>query len=93
MPRKRFDLCLVSFITDRGGLWFPADPWASPTQIAHNGALLENTWVMFVSILNRIPVFVVGKPGNSKSLAMHLLNSSLRRGDSHDPLLKKLPGV
>ena len=56
--------------------------------IAHNGALLENVFVMFVCILNRIPVFVVGKPGNSKSLAIQLLDSSLRSDSSQDPLLR-----
>ena len=56
--------------------------------IAHNGALLENVFVMFVCILNKIPVFVVGKPGNSKSLAIQLLNSSLRGEDSQDLLLR-----
>eukprot|EP00035_Acanthoeca_spectabilis_P019342 m.420116 g.420116 ORF g.420116 m.420116 type:complete len:4951 (+) comp16844_c0_seq9:156-15008(+) len=61
--------------------------------IAHNGALLENTFIMFVCILNRIPVFVVGKPGNSKSLAIQLINSSMRGADSLDPLFQRLPGV
>ena len=56
--------------------------------IAHNGALLENVFVMFVCILNRIPVFVVGKPGNSKSLAIQLLDSSLRSDSSQDRLLR-----
>jgi hypothetical protein len=38
-----------------------------------NGALLENVFVLMVCILNRIPVFLVGKPGSSKSLSMKLI--------------------
>ena len=40
---------------------------------AMNGALLENVFVLMVCILNRIPVFLVGKPGSSKSLSMKLI--------------------
>ena len=34
--------------------------------IAKNGALTENLFVTIVCILNRVPVFLVGKPGTSK---------------------------
>eukprot|EP01047_Picozoa_sp_COSAG01_P003877 COSAG01_NODE_121_length_25291_cov_10.011670_2_plen_4872_part_00 len=62
--------------------------------IAPNGALLENVFVAFVCILMKTPLFVVGKPGNSKSLSMQLLCSSLKGSDdSVDALLKKLPEV
>eukprot|EP01046_Picozoa_sp_COSAG06_P043488 COSAG06_NODE_5702_length_3313_cov_2.543559_2_plen_347_part_00 len=61
--------------------------------IAHNGALMENVFISFVCIRIKLPVFIVGKPGNSKSLAMQLLNSSLRGPDSKDPLFKRMPGV
>lgn len=61
--------------------------------IAHNGALLENVFVMVICILNQLPVFIVGKPGNSKSLAMQLVNNSLRGQDSQDPLFKEYPGI
>ena len=37
---------------------------------------------MMVCILNRIPIFAIGKPGNSKSLALRILNSNLRGPDS-----------
>ena len=62
-----------------------------PPGTARNAALRENVFVMLVSILNRIPVFVVGKPGCSKSLAIQLIKSNLRGKDSKDPLFKKLP--
>lgn len=40
-------------------------------------ALLENLFMILVSILNKIPIFIIGKPGSSKSLAMELVQSNL----------------
>ncbi|XP_069124642.1 uncharacterized protein [Argopecten irradians] len=62
-----------------------------PEGIARNTALRENVFVMFVSILNRIPVFIVGKPGCSKSLSMQLIRSNLRGKDSKNDFFKTLP--
>ena len=62
-----------------------------PEGTAKNAALRENVFVMLVCILNRIPVFVVGKPGCSKSLSMQIIRSNLRGKDAKDPFLKKLP--
>ncbi|KAK3257836.1 hypothetical protein CYMTET_33097 [Cymbomonas tetramitiformis] len=62
-----------------------------PEGTARNEALLENVFVLLVCVLNRLPVFLVGKPGCSKSLAFQLINSSLRGADSKDPFLKTLP--
>jgi len=41
--------------------------------IAMNHALMENLYVSTVCILNRIPIFVVGKPGSSKTLTMQVV--------------------
>ena len=62
-----------------------------PDGVALNGALLENVFVLLVCILNRLPVFLVGKPGCSKSLAMQLIFANLRGRDSTDPHFKTLP--
>ncbi|XP_028397453.1 LOW QUALITY PROTEIN: uncharacterized protein LOC114521280 [Dendronephthya gigantea] len=62
-----------------------------PSGTARNAALRENVFVMLVSILNHIPVFVVGKPGCSKSLSIQLIRSNLRGRDSRDPLFRELP--
>lgn len=62
-----------------------------PLGIAKNTALRENVFVILVCILNRIPVFVVGKPGCSKSLSMQLIRSNLRGRDSGDSFFQKLP--
>ena len=62
-----------------------------PLGTARNAALRENVFVMLVSILNRLPVFVVGKPGCSKSLAIQIIRSNLRGKDSKDPFFRTLP--
>ncbi|XP_078588710.1 uncharacterized protein LOC144869352 [Branchiostoma floridae x Branchiostoma japonicum] len=62
-----------------------------PEGTAKNGALCENVFVILVCILNRIPIFVVGKPGCSKSLSMQLIRSNLRGRDSSNEYFKKLP--
>lgn len=64
-----------------------------PPGIAQNSALLENVFVIMTCILNKIPVFVVGRPGCSKSLSMQLINSNLRGPDSKDEFFRKLPQV
>jgi hypothetical protein len=62
-----------------------------PEGTARNAALRENVFLMLVCILNRIPIFVVGKTGCSKSLSIQLIGSNLRGRDSKDPLFRKLP--
>ncbi|KAK3603848.1 hypothetical protein CHS0354_042856 [Potamilus streckersoni] len=61
------------------------------TGTAQNTALQENVFVILVCILNKIPIFVVGKPGCSKSLSIQVIRSNLRGRDSKDPLFKSLP--
>jgi len=64
-----------------------------PQGIAKNTALCENVFVILVCILNRIPVFVVGKPGCSKSLSVQLIKSNLRGKDSSDRYFQTLPNL
>ncbi|KAG2374013.1 hypothetical protein C9374_011678 [Naegleria lovaniensis] len=64
-----------------------------PEGTALNSSLLENVFVILVCILNKLPVFVVGKPGCSKSLSMQLINSNLRGFDSKDEMFRNLPQV
>jgi hypothetical protein len=54
-----------------------------PKGIARNKALRENVFVTFVCIMNKIPVFICGKPGCSKTLCIQLLISSLRGIDNN----------
>ena len=67
------------------------DTMQIPSGIATNTALRENIFIMTICILNKIPVFLVGKPGSSKSLSMQIIRSSLRGRDSNHEYLKKQP--
>ncbi|CAI2175252.1 8940_t:CDS:10, partial [Funneliformis geosporum] len=48
-----------------------------PPTLAKNEALLENVLVMIACILTKIPLFLIGAPGSSKSLAIRLISSNL----------------
>ena len=45
--------------------------------IARNAALRENVFMMTICIELRIPLFLVGKPGSSKSLAKSIIADSM----------------
>lgn len=62
-----------------------------PKGTARNLALQENFFVMLVCILNKIPLFIVGKPGCSKSLSMQLIRNNMRGENSKDQFLKNHP--
>ena len=56
--------------------------------IARNAALRENVFMMAICIELKIPLFLVGKPGSSKSLAKAIVSDSMRGKDSNSELLK-----
>ena len=58
-----------------------------PEGIALNEALCENVFMILVSVLNTIPIFVIGKPGTSKSLAMELVQTNLQGKASENDFL------
>ncbi len=75
-----------------------------PRGIALNEALCENLFMIFVSILNKIPIFIVGPrkfiywstnwlAGTSKSLAIDLIAKSMRGQGSNNPWLRSKPSV
>ena len=61
--------------------------------IAKNQALKENVFMMVVCIELRIPLFLVGKPGSSKSLAKTIVADAMQRDQAHSPLFKTLKHV
>lgn len=63
------------------------------SNIARNAALRENVFMMAICVELRIPLFLVGKPGSSKSLAKSIISESMRGKDSRTPLLKKFKEV
>ncbi|XP_054454921.1 E3 ubiquitin-protein ligase rnf213-beta [Anoplopoma fimbria] len=61
--------------------------------IAKNVALKENVFLMVVCIELRIPLFLVGKPGSSKSLAKTVVADAMQGQNSHCDLFKTLKQV
>ena len=59
--------------------------------IAKNRALLENIFTLFVCVNAKIPLFIVGKPGCSKSLSVQLLFNSMKGEISDNYLFKSMP--
>ena len=64
-----------------------------PKGIALNEALCENVFMILVSVLNQIPIFIIGKPGTSKSLAVELIQTNLQGKASENNFLRALPAV
>ncbi|UJR16715.1 hypothetical protein I4U23_003615, partial [Adineta vaga] len=62
-----------------------------PAGTASNRALRDNIFVLFACIINRIPLFLCGKPGSSKSSAVQILISNLKGKNSKDPYFQVLP--
>ncbi|WAR08530.1 R213B-like protein, partial [Mya arenaria] len=58
--------------------------------IAKNSALRENVFMMAICIELRIPLFLVGKPGSSKSLAKTIVSDAMKGKHSERELFKKL---
>jgi len=59
--------------------------------IAKNRALLENLFALFVCINSKVPLFMIGKPGSSKSLRVQLLFKTMKGEYSKNSLFKTLP--
>ncbi|KAI4872372.1 hypothetical protein NFI96_033639 [Prochilodus magdalenae] len=61
--------------------------------IAKNKALKENVFMMVVCIELRIPLFLVGKPGSSKSLSKTLVADAMQGQAARTELYKKLKQI
>ena len=61
--------------------------------IAKNSALMENVFMMVVCIELRIPLFLVGKPGSSKSLAKSIVKDSMLGQNSAHKILNHFKEV
>ncbi|CAH3163087.1 unnamed protein product, partial [Porites evermanni] len=61
--------------------------------IARNTALSENVFMMLVCIELRIPLFVVGKPGSSKSLAKTVVADNMQGEQSTSELFKNFKQI
>ena len=61
--------------------------------IALNSSLCENIFALVVSICTKIPIFICGKPGCSKSLSVNIIKSNMKGSNSYDPFLATLPEI
>ena len=52
-----------------------------PDAIARNQALKENIFMILICIELKIPLFIIGKPGSSKSLAKTLISNKMQGSD------------
>ena len=64
-----------------------------PKNIARNVALKENVFMMLVCIELKIPLFVIGPPGSSKSLAKSIIENCMQGPSSSSELCKNLKQV
>ncbi|KAM3672048.1 LOW QUALITY PROTEIN: E3 ubiquitin-protein ligase RNF213-like [Ammospiza maritima maritima] len=61
--------------------------------IARNVALKENVFMMVICIELKIPLFLVGKPGSSKSLAKTIVADAMQGQAAHSDLFKHLKQI
>eukprot|EP00118_Oscarella_pearsei_P021368 m.239300 g.239300 ORF g.239300 m.239300 type:complete len:5831 (+) comp40181_c2_seq5:266-17758(+) len=80
---KEIEFCQTVFL----------DELELPPKVGPNQALKENVFMMVVCINLRIPLFVVGKPGSSKSLAKDVVKTAMRGDRSTSDLYKRLKQV
>ena len=58
--------------------------------IALNRALKENLFTCFISIINNIPLIIVGKPGTGKSLSVQILYNSMKGKHSEGKIFREI---
>lgn len=56
-------------------------------------ALRENVYLMFICLVNKIPLFLSGNPGCSKTLSINLIIEAMRGKDSNEIYLQHFPIV
>jgi len=61
--------------------------------IGKNELLKENLFLLFISIITKIPAIIVGKPGTGKSLSAQLIYNSMKGKYSKNEFFKKYPQI
>ena len=61
--------------------------------IGKNELLKENLFLLFLAVITKIPVIIVGKPGTGKSLSVQLIYNSMRGEYSKNEFFKKYPPI
>ena len=61
--------------------------------IGKNNLLKENLFLLFLSVVTKIPVIIIGKPGTGKSLSSKLIMNSMKGKYSKNDFFKKYPSI
>ena len=60
-------------------------------EIPKNKIIIENLYWIYISIINKIPLFICGKQGCSKSLSIIALYKSMKGNKGKQNFFTKLP--
>ncbi|KAM4663579.1 E3 ubiquitin-protein ligase RNF213-like [Discoglossus pictus] len=90
-PYKRDQLAILQEITEVQDLFLSGVQLRDT--IARNLALKENLFMMVICIELKIPLFLVGKPGSSKSLAKTIVADAMQGLAAHTNLYKELKQI
>ena len=61
--------------------------------IGKNNLLKENVFLLFLSIITKIPLIIIGKPGTGKSLSVQLIYKSMRGKYSKEKFFRRFPPI
>jgi hypothetical protein len=61
--------------------------------IGKNNLLKENVFLIFLSVITKIPLIIIGKPGTGKSLSAQLVYNSLKGKYSKEKFFRKFPRI
>ena len=61
--------------------------------IGKNNLLRENIFLLFVSIITKIPLIIIGKPGTGKSLSAKIMKNSMEGKYSIEKFFQDLPEI
>ena len=64
-----------------------------PKGIAKNKNLKENIFILFICVINKIPLITLGKPGRSKTLSFKILQNSMQGPSSKSVFLRQFPKI
>ena len=61
--------------------------------IGKNNLLKENVFLLFLSVITKIPLIIIGNPGTGKSLSAQLIYKSMRGKYSKNKFFQKFPQI
>ena len=61
--------------------------------VALTRGLCENIFTIVACVISKVPLGIIGTPGSSKTLSVHIVRDNLRGNQSHTEFCKKLPPI